>query len=600
MDKKGIVWLIILGCALVLLLKTPSGNEIPANQAPAPATEETQDLDKKVSDNSTPETPTAAAVKTAIEESTPAPKEEVIQDLETIVLTSSEKYDLHIKPGVGLESADINKHFETLEKKTTVSLGDPARPSFGFSGSAEEWTRGATTIVSKSESEFISETNYNNKSFKIRSTWTLDENYKFKVQHRIINTSDKAIDFNKLYLNCGDVRPIQMGDHSFFAQQAIGNDQAIDACLSSSRKIETNLITGIKSDIQELEEEAEEKGLDFVNKGIIIRDEEESYDWIAVKNQYFAFIVDLDSDFKKARLNTVTIPLDELDENGQKKSYDLIQAEGRIADFNLAPGAERDFNIDAFAGPQKLDVLTALGKDKKGIMQLNMFMNMKVAWLGKLSELILKALFFFNGYVNSFGISIILLTISVKLAFWRLTNKSNKSMKKMAILGPRIKEIREKHKAEPQVMNQKVMALYKEEGVNPAGGCLPMLLQMPIFIALFNALRGAIELRHVDFLWAMDLSMPDTLDIFGVPVRPLVLVWALLMLVQQKMTPSSADETQKKVMMFMPVMMLFFCYGMPSGLTLYWCFQSLMTLLQHWMNNRNDDTAKKHVAEIVS
>jgi YidC/Oxa1 family membrane protein insertase len=599
MDKKGIIWLILLGSALVILLRSPD-TKVQVN--PTPATPETISS----STISTPEANTGTEVKpsgnviTEVPDLQLAKAEAPVVHHPSIKLSQSADFDLQIKPGFGLESAAFNKHFETLEKKNTVYIGDSARPSFGFSGSAEKWQRGATTIISSSESSLETETSYNQNSFKITTTWTLDKKYQFKVQHSITNTSDKAIDFKQLYLNCGDVRPIQMGDHSFFAQQAIGNDQAVDACLSESRKIDTNLITSIKSDIEDQKEEAEEQGREFIDNGFLISDDEETYDWIAVKNQYFAFIVDLDSDFQKARLNTIPLELDELDENGKKKTYDLIQAEGRLADFDLAPGAKRDFNIDAFAGPQKLTILKELGKDKKGIMQLNMFMNMKVAWLGKLSEIILNILFFFNNYVHSMGLAIILLTISVKLAFWRLTNKSNKSMKKMAILGPRIKEIREQYKAEPQVMNQKVMALYKEEGVNPAGGCLPMLLQMPIFIALFNALRGAIELRHVDFLWAMDLSLPDTLDIAGVPVRPLVLTWALLMLVQQKMTPSSADETQKKVMMFMPVMMLFFCYGMPSGLTLYWCFQSLMTLLQHWMNNRNSDFASPGAAEIVT
>ena len=171
-------------------------------------------------------------------------------------------------------------------------------------------------------------------------------------------------------------------------------------------------------------------------------------------------------------------------------------------------------------------------------------------------------------------------------------------MKKMAVLGPRIKEIREEFKDNPQLMTQKVMAVYREEGVNPAGGCLPMLLQMPIFIALFNALRSAIELRFVEFLWIADFSQPDTLGFIpGIPIRPLVLIWAALMLVQQRMTPSSADEMQKKVMMFMPIMMLFFCYGMPAGLTLYWCFQSLMTLIQYKLNNRTNSTAPAAAAK---
>jgi YidC/Oxa1 family membrane protein insertase len=151
-----------------------------------------------------------------------------------------------------------------------------------------------------------------------------------------------------------------------------------------------------------------------------------------------------------------------------------------------------------------------------------------------------------------------------------------------------MKELQEKYKDNPQLQSQKVMELYKEEGVNPLGGCLPMLLQMPVFIALFNALRSAIELRHSEFLWVTDLSMPDTVwevPGIGLPIRPLAIAWCALMLLQQKLMPSSADDMQKKIMMAMPVIMLVLCYGMPSGLTLYWTVQTLMTILQYKLSN---------------
>ena len=160
-------------------------------------------------------------------------------------------------------------------------------------------------------------------------------------------------------------------------------------------------------------------------------------------------------------------------------------------------------------------------------------------------------------------------------------------MKKMSKLSPKIKELGEKYKDDPQAKQQEIMKLYREAGVNPIAGCLPMLLQMPVFLALFNALRGAIELRHSEFLWVADLSQPDTVfTLFGLPIRPLAIAWAVSMFLQQKIVPSTADETQKKIMMFMPVFMLFFLYGMPSGLTLYWTFSTLMSILQYYINNK--------------
>ena len=228
-----------------------------------------------------------------------------------------------------------------------------------------------------------------------------------------------------------------------------------------------------------------------------------------------------------------------------------------------------------------------MNHNKKGVMQLNLFMFYKVGWIGFISELMLKALLWFYSFIGSYGLSIIMLTIIVKALFWRMTNKSTESMKKMSTLSPKIKELNEKYKDNPQVKQQKIMELYREAGVNPVAGCLPLFLQMPVFIALFNALRGAIELRHSEFLWIADLSQPDTIfEIAGLPIRPLAIAWAVSMFLQQKIVPSTADETQKKIMMFMPVVMLFICYGMPSGLTLYWTFSTFMSILQYYLNNK--------------
>ncbi|EDM27774.1 hypothetical protein LNTAR_00195 [Lentisphaera araneosa HTCC2155] len=604
MDKKGLAWLIILGLSLYLILNTENdkinqkffGIE-PQAAAPVEENTDTALSSDVVSPTSTTNEKTIAEpkqeiAKTEIKEELP---KELNTELPLHTLSVGENFTLNIRPGQGLKDAQLNEYFTTSAKDQNVKIGDKNTPSFSLSGVAEKWELIDLRVKEKSNDKLITEAAYTfeGQSFAVQSTWELEEDYHFALNHKLINTSDKTLNVSGLYLNCGYIQPIQMGEHGFFTQQAIGNDQAIDTILKKERKIETHIKTSIDGDIQDKVEEAQDQGRVLKDPFMVYSpdpDDNDSYDWIAVKNQYFAFIADTTDSFATVRTKTKEIISPTKNEDGSQDKYDLLFAEGQISDFDLAPGASKEIVLDIYAGPQEIHVLENLGNDKKGIMQLNMFMNMKVSWLGFLSEMILKALFFFNGFVNSFGLAIILLTISVKLLFWRLTNKSNKSMKKMAVLGPRIKEIREENKDNPQVMNQKVMALYREEGVNPAGGCLPMLLQMPIFIALFNALRSAIELRHVEFLWITDLSQPDTLGFIpGVPIRPLVIIWALLMLVQQKMTPSSADETQKKVMMFMPIMMLFFCYGMPAGLTLYWCFQSLMTLIQYKLNNRTTD-----------
>ena len=183
---------------------------------------------------------------------------------------------------------------------------------------------------------------------------------------------------------------------------------------------------------------------------------------------------------------------------------------------------------------------------------------------------------------GSYGLAIILLTVIVKLVLWPLIHKSNKSMRRMQKIQPKLKELKDKYKDNPQVFNQKMMELYREEKVNPMGGCLPMLLQFPVFIALYSTLEAAVELRNVPFLWAKDLSQPDAIgpEIWGFTLHPLILISTALMVLQMKLTPQTGDPVQRKMMMFMPLIMLIFFYNFPSGLALYWTVNNILSILQ--------------------
>jgi YidC/Oxa1 family membrane protein insertase len=185
-------------------------------------------------------------------------------------------------------------------------------------------------------------------------------------------------------------------------------------------------------------------------------------------------------------------------------------------------------------------------------------------------------------WCGSYGIAIILLTIIVRVVFWPVTQKANNSMRKMQKVGPMVKELKEKYKDNPQLMNQKMMELYRQEKVNPLGGCLPMLLQFPVFIALYSTLEAAVELRNVPFLWAKDLSQPDAIgpEIWGFSLHPLILISTGLMVLQMKLTPQAGDPLQRKLMMFMPLIMLIFFYNFPSGLALYWTVNNILSILQ--------------------
>ena len=162
-------------------------------------------------------------------------------------------------------------------------------------------------------------------------------------------------------------------------------------------------------------------------------------------------------------------------------------------------------------------------------------------------------------------------------------------MRRMSALSPKIQELRTKYKDDPTRMNQEVMKLYKEHGVNPVGGCLPMLIQIPIFFGLFTMLRQAVELRGASFFWIHDLSQPDTvghLPVLGWPINVLPLIMAATSFWMTHLTPKSGDPTQQRMMMFTPIIFIVFCYNFAAALALYYTTQNLLTVLQLYVNKR--------------
>ncbi|UCF83267.1 MAG: membrane protein insertase YidC [Desulfobacteraceae bacterium] len=251
---------------------------------------------------------------------------------------------------------------------------------------------------------------------------------------------------------------------------------------------------------------------------------------------------------------------------------------------SLNPSAQISSSYTLYLGPRELGILKQLGK--------NLERAVTFGWTDIIAKPLLYLLRFFNQYINNYGLSIILLTILIKILFWPLTHKSYKSMKEMQKLQPRMAKMREKYKNDKAQLNKEMMALYKTYKVNPMGGCLPMIIQLPVFFALFRILGSAIELRQAPFmLWINDLSAPDRLFNFpfsipfmkppyGIPV--LTLLMGASMFIQQKMTPTPGDPTQAKIMMFLPLIFTFMFINFPSGLVLYWLVNNILSIGQQY------------------
>jgi YidC/Oxa1 family membrane protein insertase len=238
-----------------------------------------------------------------------------------------------------------------------------------------------------------------------------------------------------------------------------------------------------------------------------------------------------------------------------------------------------------FVGPKELETLKSVGAGLERSIDLGYF--------GFISIPFLYVLHFFHRFTGSYGIDIILLTVLIKLLMAPLTHKSFVSMKQMQKLQPQMERLKEKLKDDKEKLNKEIMELYRRNGVNPLGGCLPMVLQFPVFIGLYNALSTPIELRHASFLWIKDLSRPDWQSLpftvgswhLGVPV--LTILMGASMFLQQWMTPSAGDPNQRKMMLMMPLMFTFMFVSFPAGLTVYWLVNNLLTIgQQYWINRR--------------
>jgi len=251
----------------------------------------------------------------------------------------------------------------------------------------------------------------------------------------------------------------------------------------------------------------------------------------------------------------------------------------------LQAGSTKEYKYRIFYGPKKLKLLQEIG------YSLDKAVNF--GWFDVIAKPTLWMLNFFNGFCRNYGIAIILVTVLFKAVFWPITQKGMKSMKNMQKLQPKMLKIKEKYKDDPAKMNQEVMNLYRTYKVNPLGGCLPMLLQIPVFFALYKVLLQCIELRHAPFmLWINDLAAPDRLWIgFDIPylggLPVLTLLMGASMFLQQKLTPTTADPTQAKIMMFLPVIFTFMFLNFASGLVLYWFVNNLLAILQQYLINRS-------------
>jgi YidC/Oxa1 family membrane protein insertase len=260
--------------------------------------------------------------------------------------------------------------------------------------------------------------------------------------------------------------------------------------------------------------------------------------------------------------------------------------------ISLTPGQSIETAFTFYAGPKEYKTLGKLGQEMGN--NLDSIMDF-TGPSGFFSKGVLIAMNGLHALGLDYGLCIIAITLIIKGLFWPLTASAARSQKRLQTLQPQLKAISDKYKDDPVKKNEKTMEFMKQNKVNPMGSCLPTLLQLPVFIGFYYMLRNAIELRGVHFLWAYDLSQPDTVAyIAGFPINPLPLIMGVTQLWQMHMTPPSPgmDPGQQKIMKFMPLIMMGIFYKMSAGLTVYWTVSNLLGILQMKITRASDDTPK--------
>lgn len=302
--------------------------------------------------------------------------------------------------------------------------------------------------------------------------------------------------------------------------------------------------------------------------------------WGSVKNQFFAAVFTPEGRTSNAGF---AIPLKTGFKTDNKYMKNSVAGFMGFAAESIAAGQSWEISGTYYVGPKELDTLASLGAGQEEVMNYG--------WFGFVSRPLSRLLVWINSWVEtvspdwSWGWSIIILTLIVRLILWPLTSVQIKSAQRMAKIQEPVKAIREKYKDDPKRVQQETMKIYSEYGINPLAGCLPIFIQIPIFIGLYYMLQTSCEIRFAHFMWVKDLSLPDTIEsipsVFGIPLHILPLVNALVTFIQMHLNPTpSTDKTQAMMFKLMPVVMLLFFYTFPSGLVLYWLVQSLLGILQ--------------------
>jgi YidC/Oxa1 family membrane protein insertase len=493
---------------------------------------------------------------------------------EFIILENDEITFTLTNIGAGIKYAEMKKHRNVTDQTTNVRINNKGSgPICGlvdsnqildttaFTYKTELSTPGKTAVyIAKLSTGLIFK-----KTYSLETSDIPGQAYFMNLSMVIENTTQANFDLSEYSLSLGTAAPLYEKERpthtGFFWYE---ND-----------KMHFTAATGFKG------------GWFSSEKSIIRSESENPIAYVGLTDQFFTTVIRP----KKPAVTQIWGKPQEIRLTPDGQSLAAVRAAINLPETSLSPATSTVLDYKIFTGPKantmfrKLDNSAAAGKGWGDVMQYGWFwfVSRPLNWL-------LNALHTGINHFSttqSWGFAIIFLTITVRLCIWPLHAKSTRSMKRMSKLQPKMAELKEKYKDDPTKLNTEMMGLYRKYGINPLGGCLPMLIQIPIFFGFFRMLDYAVELRGQPFLWVDDLSQPDTFAILaGIPINILPIIMAATSVVQMAMMPKTGDKMQQRIMMFMPLMFFFFCYNYASALALYWTIQNVFSIGQTYLMNK--------------
>ncbi len=470
--------------------------------------------------------------------------------------------------GARFDDITLAKYFETQEKKKEVTLFAPAESKeryfadFGWISSSAGLDLPNPDTIWKSDAEKLTPQNPVTLSWKNKQdvefliNLSLDENYMFTVVQSVKNNSKNDITI----ASYGRI------------------NRALNNIGQSNYILHEGMIGAFGGILQELsyKKMLKEKKFEFQDSG-------ENGSWLGVTDKYWLSALVPDKSLAYgAKFSQTT--------SNQRTFFD---SEFVGQEFKVVAGEKLNFTHHLFAGAKKVRLLDQYAKD----FDLKLFDRaVDFGWFYFLTKPFFFIIEFLNKFLGNFGLAILAMTVLVKLALFPMANKSYAAIAKIKKLQPKIEALRERHKGDKLAIHREMMELYKKEKVNPASGCLPVLIQIPVFFALYKVLFVTLDMRQAPFYgWIHDLSAPDPMSIFNLfGLLPFEVsgffaigIWPILMgitmIIQQKLSPSSTDPTQAMILRWMPFVLTFVLAAFPAGLVIYWTWSNALSILQQWI-----------------